>query len=128
MSFSSEVKKELLSIEDTSNCCKNAMLFGILQNNSDIVFNRSGIKLIVKSHILSIIHQLRSHLSKQYDIETMIKYGDEKNINKLRYYYLEITGDTSGSSSGSFSKFKPIKIEENSTNDTTAAIKLTVER
>lgn len=95
MSFSSEVKKELLSIEDTSNCCKNAMLFGILQNNSDIVFNRSGIKLVVKSHILSIIHQLRSHLSKQYDIETMIKYGDEKNINKLRYYYLEITGDTS---------------------------------
>ena len=40
MSFASEVKKELLSIEDTSNCCKTAMLFGILQNSSDIVFNR----------------------------------------------------------------------------------------
>ena len=45
MSFASEVKKELLAIEDTSNCCKTAMIFGILQNSSDIVFNRKGIKI-----------------------------------------------------------------------------------
>ena len=94
MSFASEVKKELLSIEDTSNCCKNAMLFGILQNSSDIVFNRSGIKIVVKSHILSVIQQLKSFLLKKYKVETIVKYGDENNINKIRYYYLDITGDT----------------------------------
>ena len=95
MSFASEVKKELLSIEDTSNCCKTAMLFGILQNSSDIVFNRKGIKIVIKSHILSVIQQLKSFLSKKYDVETVVKYGSENNINSIRYYYLDVTGDTS---------------------------------
>ncbi len=94
MSFASEVKKELLAIEDTSNCCKTAMLFGILQNSSDIVFNRKGIKIVVKSHILSVIQQLKTFLSKKYNVETLVKYGNENNINKLRDYYLDITGDT----------------------------------
>lgn len=94
MSFASEVKKELLSIEDSSNCCKVAMLFGILQNSSDIVFNRNGIKIVVKSHILSVIQQLKTFLSKKYNVETLVKYGNENNINKLRYYYLDVTGDT----------------------------------
>ena len=94
MSFASEVKKELLSIEDNSNCCKLAMIFGILQNSSDIVFNRKGIKIVVKSHILTVIQQLKTFLSKKYDVETVVKYGNENNINKLRYYYLDVVGDT----------------------------------
>lgn len=94
MSFASEVKKELLSIEDTSTCCKKAMIFGILQNNSDIVFSKEGIKLVVKSHILTVIQYLKSYLTKYYDIDTMVKYGDDNNINSLRYYYLEISKNT----------------------------------
>ncbi len=93
MSFASEVKKELLALEDTSKCCQNAIIFGILQNSSDIVFSRDGIKLIIKSHILAIIQHLVVHLKKKYKIETTIKYGDENNINSLRYYYLEISNE-----------------------------------
>lgn len=95
MSFSSEVKKELLSIEDTSDCCKNAMIFGILQNNTDIVFSKDGIKLVVKSHILATIQHVVSYLKKKYNIETTIKFGNDNNINKIRYYYLDITKEVS---------------------------------
>lgn len=93
MSFASEVKKELLSLEDTSSCCKKAMIFGLLQNSSDIVFSKEGIKLIVKSHIRSMIQQLVVYLKKNYHIDTTIKFSNEENINHLRYYYLEIKNE-----------------------------------
>ena len=48
MSFATEVKKELLSI-DTMPCCKDALVAGILQGNSEIVLGGKSIKLIVKS-------------------------------------------------------------------------------
>lgn len=90
MSFASEVKKELLSLEDISPCCKKSMLLGLLQGASDVVFSSKGMKVIVKSYLLSVIQKTMNILKSEYHIEPIIKYGDDKNVNKLRYYYLEI--------------------------------------
>lgn len=90
MSFASEVKKELLSLEDVSNCCKKSMLLGILQGASEVVFSSDGIRIIVKSYLLSVIQKTMNVLKNEYLIEPTIKYGNDKNVNKLRYYYLEI--------------------------------------
>lgn len=90
MSFASEVKKELLSLEDVSLCCKKSMLLGILQGASDIVFSNGEIKIIVKSYLLSVIQKTMNILKNEYHIEPTIKYGNDNNVNKLRYYYLEI--------------------------------------
>ena len=32
-------------------------------------------------------------LYKNYDVNLVIKYGDENNLNKKRYYYLEISNN-----------------------------------
>lgn len=94
MSFASEVKKELLSLEDTSSCCQKAVIFGILQNISDIVFSSGKIKIVLKTHVRSLLQLVTTTLKNEYNIETIVKYKDVDNFNKLRYYYLEITGDT----------------------------------
>ena len=54
MSFASEVKKEILAIDDISKCCKCALVFGILQGTAEITIS-NGIKLTIKSSILNVI-------------------------------------------------------------------------
>ena len=56
MSFASEVKKELLNnISSLDDCCKKAMLYGLLQGSSEIVITSSGLKVVVKSTILNVL-------------------------------------------------------------------------
>lgn len=94
MSFASEVKKELLSLEDTSNCCQKAVVLGVLQNIGDIVFSNGKIKIILKTHMRALLQLVVSTLKNEYNIETVVKYRDNDKLKKLRYYYLEILGDT----------------------------------
>ena len=93
MSFANEVKKELLSLEDVATCCKKAMVLGILQGGCNIVFYNGGIKLVIKSHLIAAIQKTMTILKNDYKIEATIKYGNDDNINRIRYYYLEIVGD-----------------------------------
>lgn len=93
MSFASEVKKELLSLEDTSNCCKKAVVFAILQNIGEIVFSSGIIKISLKTHLRSLIQLIVNTLKNEYKIETVIKYKEQDHLNNLKYYYLEITGE-----------------------------------
>lgn len=89
MSFASEVKKELLSLDITP-CCKDALVAGILQGNSEIVLANLNVKLIVKSPLPSVIRFLAPVLKKKYKIETQTSYLEKTNINKSRIYCLEI--------------------------------------
>lgn len=89
MSFASEVKKELLSL-DIMPCCKDAIVAGILQGNSEIVLANLNLKLIVKSPLPSVIRFLAPILKKKYKIETQTSYLEKTNINKNRIYCLEI--------------------------------------
>lgn len=91
MSFASEVKKELMSVEFTNKCCEKALVFGLLQGASEIVLSKNGNHIIVKSYILSAIQKAMQIIKKNYDVDVVIKYGDENNLNKKRYYYLEIS-------------------------------------
>ena len=52
MSFTTEVKKEILSNEELSFCCKRALMLGILHGSSTINLTNKGPKLVVKSYIL----------------------------------------------------------------------------
>ena len=89
MSFASEVKKELMSVELTDKCCEKALVMGILHGGSEIVISKDGNYIIVKSYILSAIQKVMQIVKKNYDVNLVIKYGDENNNNidkNLRKY------------------------------------------
>ena len=90
MSFASEVKKEILSNEDISICCKKALLFGILQGTSEITIGRGGVKLKIKSSILNVIKTIISCLKDEYEINIENSLQLAKNSLGNKYYYLEI--------------------------------------
>ena len=92
MSFATEVKKELLNI-DTMPCCKDALVAGILQGNSEIVLGGKSIKLIVKSPMPSVIRYLAPVLKQKYDLKTETSYLERTNINKNRIYCLKVLDD-----------------------------------
>lgn len=89
MSFASEVKKELLSLEVDS-CCKDAIVAGILQGNSEIVLANLNVKVLVKSPLSGVLRYISPVLKKKYDVVTQISYLEKTNINKSRIYCLEI--------------------------------------
>lgn len=90
MSFASEVKKEILTIDELSKCCKKALTFGILQGTSEISINKSGVKLIIKSPILNAIKIIIPLLKEEYHIQIDEALQTVKNNLGRRYYYLEI--------------------------------------
>ncbi len=89
MSFASEVKKELLSLEVDS-CCKDAIVAGILQGNSEIILANLNVKLLVKSPLSGVLRYISPILKKKYEVQTQISYLEKTNINKSRVYCLEI--------------------------------------
>lgn len=90
MSFSSEVKKELLGLNIENKCCEKGFLFGMLQGASDLVLSKNNTRIIVKSYLLPAIQKTMQIIKNNYNVETIIKYGDVDHLNKKRYYYLEI--------------------------------------
>lgn len=94
MSFATEVKKEILSQEDMSSCCKKAMVLGILQGASSVNITSDGIKVIVKNYVLNAIKSIIPVIKEMYHVTGTIKIIDEKKINLKRYYYLEIGDKT----------------------------------
>lgn len=90
MSFASEVKKELLNISSLDNCCKKAVLYGLLQGNSEIMITSSGMKIVVKSTILNVLKVMIPLLKELYDVNIGMSYKDEVSLRKRRFYYLEI--------------------------------------
>ena len=90
MSFASEVKKELLNISSLDNCCKKAVLYGLLQGNSEIMITSSGLKIIVKSTILNVLKIMIPLLKDLYNVNIGMSYKDEVSLRKRRFYYLEI--------------------------------------
>lgn len=89
MSFSTEVKKEILSLEDRSKCCIRALVFGILVNSSEIRMGHTK-KIIIKSTVLNTLKKVSPYLKETYNIN--IEIGQSKSDSKLfkNYYYLEI--------------------------------------
>lgn len=90
MSFASEVKKELLNISSLDDCCKKALLYGLLQGNSEILITSSGFKVIVKSTILNVLKIMIPLLKELYNVNIGMSYKDEVSLRKRRFYYLEI--------------------------------------
>ena len=90
MSFASEVKKELLNITSLDECCKKAVLYGLLQGNSEIMITSSGLKIIVKSTILNVLKIMIPLLKDLYNVNIGMSYKDEISLRKRRFYYLEI--------------------------------------
>ena len=68
MSFTTEVKKEILSNEELSFCCKKALMLGILHGSSTINLTSKGPKLVVKSYILNAIKLVSNYIKTEYEI------------------------------------------------------------
>ena len=89
MSFASEVKKELLSLQMMP-CCRDAMLAGILQGSSEIILSNKGMNLKIETPLPSLIRFLAPLLKSKYQCETQTSFLERTNINKSRIYVLEI--------------------------------------
>ena len=90
MSFASEVKKELLNLSSLDACCKKAVLYGLLQGNSEIIITSTGFKVVVKSTILNVLKVMIPLLKELYNLNIGMSYKDEVSLRKRRFYYLEI--------------------------------------
>lgn len=90
MSFASEVKKEILSIEDISPCCKRALLFGMLQGGSEILITSDGIKLLVKFPVLNAVKVFIPLLKEQYGNILDETLQTTKSTLGHKYYCVEI--------------------------------------
>lgn len=91
MSFSSEVKKELLNIEDlTSPCCKKAFLYGILQGNADLMISSLGFKVVITSMYLNVLKVVIPLLKELYSLSVSMSYKDEVGLEGRRFYSIEI--------------------------------------
>lgn len=90
MSFSSEVKKELLDINELSDCCKKAFLLGIMQSSSEFHISNPSNRIVIKSTILNTIKICHTLLKKFYNIDTNVSFEDEESLSKRRFYHLEI--------------------------------------
>lgn len=91
MSFASEVKKEILTNNASTNKEQLAFTFGLLQGSSIIVLSSKGVTLQIKSLILNVIKKVVPILKEQFNITVDVGYKDELVIkNKRRYYYIEI--------------------------------------
>ena len=79
MSFSSEVKKELLDVTDLKEEEKKALLYGLLQGNSEIIISRLGYKIVFKTTLLNVLKFIIPELRKYYDINVGMSFKDELN-------------------------------------------------
>ena len=89
MSFSTEVKKELLG-SDFQPCCKKAFVAGIMQGTSDIVIKDNTLIIRLSSFMPSLIRFLVPYFKKTYNISVETYYLDKTNINNKRIYSLDI--------------------------------------
>ncbi len=91
MSFSSEVKKELLDVTDLKIEEQKALLYGLLLGSTEIVISSRGYKIIYRTTILNALKFVLPLLKKLYQINVEMRFKDEINLEKRRFYYLEIT-------------------------------------
>ncbi len=93
MSFASEVRRELTSLEIESIDEEQALMMAILQNSSQIIISDRKLKLLVSSHILNVIKQVSKYLKNHYQTLDELKVKEKNNLNEYRYYYLEVTNN-----------------------------------
>ncbi len=95
MSFGSEVKKELMNIDLENSAEEKALVMAILHNSSELTASTENSKfewkLTVRSTILSVIKFVAKYLKKHYNCDDQFKTKDKNNLNKFRYYYLELS-------------------------------------
>jgi DNA-binding protein WhiA len=95
MSFGSEVKKELMNIDLNNVSEQRALVMAILHNSSELTASTENSKfewkLTVRSTILSVIKFVAKYLKKHYNCSDQFKTKEKNNLNKFRYYYLEIS-------------------------------------
>lgn len=95
MSFSSEVKREIIDISEFDDCCKRAFLYGVLQALGSVVLTNEGQKIVVKSFNQDLIKRVLSLVRKFYPFTSFgMSYSDSDQIQRRRYYYLTIAGET----------------------------------
>ena len=95
MSFGSEVKKELMNIDLNNVSEERALVMAILHNSSELTASTENSKfewkLTVRSTILSVIKFVAKFLKKHYNCSDQFKTKEKNNLNKFRYFYLEIS-------------------------------------
>ena len=88
MSFASEVKKELLTVEN-ADCCKRAMIMGILHGTAEIVISERK-KIMLKSHLPQLLRYIIPILRADYGVDPTLNFYNRRSLNNYRIYFIEI--------------------------------------
>lgn len=82
MSFSNEVKKEILSNFPEDDCCARAFLTAVIQVTGSIIVMRSGITFSISTDNLALIDYVKQIINKIYTNKIEVEKISSKKIGK----------------------------------------------
>ncbi|MBQ3419810.1 MAG: DNA-binding protein WhiA [Erysipelotrichaceae bacterium] len=92
MSFSTDIKKELSSIE-LDDCCKRAELSALIQLTSSLSIVDKKMQLVVKSENPTTAKRVVYLLKKLYKAQTELSYIQKNNLKKNKIYQVTVHED-----------------------------------
>lgn len=91
MSFSEEIKAELLEQKIENSCCQTILLFTVLKNNGSIEVDwDNNIKIKIRLFSMAYIRLIGSILKKRYGVSLTSIYKIYDNLSKKDYYQCSI--------------------------------------
>lgn len=94
MSFSSDVKMEIVRLENTNECCMKSELSAIFKLGADIILSSSGLKIEYRSTNPSIIKKVLTLVKTLFNAEVELKTKRWMKLNKSNMYYLTVLTNT----------------------------------
>ncbi len=90
MSFSNEVRNEIIREDNLRDCCHLAELAAIIkvEGSLQIANNKTGLKM--KSQKAVVARELYKLLKEKYNFRTEIRVGKKSSFNKDNYYIINI--------------------------------------
>lgn len=91
MSFSEEIKEELLEQEINKRCCQEVFLYCVLKNNGTIERDGAGnLKINIRAFSMAYVRKIGSVLKKRFGITVASIYKNVDNLSKKHFYYCAI--------------------------------------
>lgn len=93
MSFASDIKKELTSIEEASPCCSQAELAALIRMNGAISFSKNKYTLDIQTENAAIARRMFSLIKMNYDYPVELLVRRKMKLKKNNVYIVRLLQD-----------------------------------